>query len=109
MTDHQPLRWLVESDKLSGKRARCVLLLQEYDFEVVHRAGNTNLDVDGLSHNPSLSDKDLAGARWHGNYDREAVPCWHATAYLTSGAAVKVPMQGSDDEIDRAQAIVDIW
>jgi hypothetical protein len=67
VTDHQPLRWLMESDKLTGKLARWVLLLQEYDFEVVYRAGITNLDADGLSRNPSPSNEDLTGARWHGD------------------------------------------
>ena len=63
VTDHQPLRWLMESDKLTSKLARWVLLLQKYDFEVVHCAGITNLDADGLSSNPSPSDEDLTGAR----------------------------------------------
>ena len=101
----------MESDKLTSKLARWALLLQEYDFEVVHRAGITNMDADGLSRNPSPSDEDLTGARWHGDCDREAVPSWHAAAYLTlfSGASVEIPIQGSDDETDRPQAIADIW
>jgi hypothetical protein len=93
-TDHQPLRWLMESNKLTGKLARWALLLQEYDFEVVHRAGITNTDADGLSRNPSPSDEDLTGARWHGDCDREEVPGGHAGAYLTlfSGASVEIPI-----------------
>ena len=63
MTNHQPLKWLMESDKLIGKLAKWVLLLQEYDFEVVYREGITNLDVDGHSCNPSPSEEDLTGAR----------------------------------------------
>ena len=100
----------MESDKLTGKFARWALLLQEYDFEVVHCVGITNQDVDGLSRNSSLSDEDLTGARWHGDCNREAVSSWHANAYLTlfSGAVVEVPIQGSDDEYDRPQAIADI-
>jgi hypothetical protein len=39
----------MEFDKLMGKLARWALILQEYDFQVVHRPGVTNLDVDGLS------------------------------------------------------------
>ena len=37
MTDHQPLKWLMEMDKLTGKLARWALLLHEYDFEVSTR------------------------------------------------------------------------
>jgi hypothetical protein len=31
-TNHQPLKWLMESDKLIGKLAWWALILQEYDF-----------------------------------------------------------------------------
>jgi len=55
VTDHQPLKWLIESDKLIGKLARWTLLLQKYDFEVVHWVGITNLDANGFSCNPSSS------------------------------------------------------
>ena len=73
----------MELDKLTGKLARWALLLQEYDLEVVHRAGITNSDVDGLSHNSSSLEEDLTGAIWHGDCDREEVHTWHAVAYLT--------------------------
>jgi hypothetical protein len=109
VTNHQPLRWFMKSDKLIGKLVMWVLLLQEYDFEV-HRVGITDLDADGLSRNPNPSDEDLTGARWHGDCDREAVPSWYAVVYLIllSNAAAKVSIQGSDDETDRPYAIADI-
>jgi hypothetical protein len=50
--DHQPLKWLMESDKLIGKLARWAFILQEYDFWVVYKLGVANLDADGLSRNP---------------------------------------------------------
>ena len=31
-TDHEPLRWLMTTQKLTGKMARWSLLLQEYDL-----------------------------------------------------------------------------
>ncbi len=55
VTDHQTLKWLMESNKLMGKFTRWALILEEYDFQVVHRPGVTNLDVDGLSRNPCIS------------------------------------------------------
>ena len=30
--DHQPLKWLMDSDKLTGKLARWALILHEYEF-----------------------------------------------------------------------------
>ena len=51
-TDHQPLHWLMTSDKLTGKLARWALILQEYDFTIQYRAGTNNANADGLSRNP---------------------------------------------------------
>jgi hypothetical protein len=45
-----------------GKLARWALILQEYDFDVRHRAMIVNKDVDGLSMNPNASDLDTIGA-----------------------------------------------
>ena len=56
MTDHEPLKWLMTTQKLTGKLARWSLLLQEYDFTVDHRAGTENTNVDCLSHYPLPSD-----------------------------------------------------
>ena len=39
ITDHEPFRWLMTTQKLTGKMARWSLLLQEYDFTLQHRAG----------------------------------------------------------------------
>ncbi len=111
VTDYQPLKWLMESDKLTGKLARWALVLQEYDFEVVHQANITNLNADGLSRNPSPSEEDLTSVRWHGDYDREVVPGWHAVAYLTlmSRSAFILVDLAMDDESDKAQVISDAW
>ena len=100
VTNHQPLQWLMDSDKLTGKLAMWALLLQEYDYEVVHYVGIIKLDADGLLNNPSPSDKDLTGASWYGDCDREVAPGWHAVAYLTlfSSVAIEIPIHGSDDE-----------
>jgi len=72
----------MESDKLTRKLARWALILQEYDFQMVHRPGITNLDADGLSWNPCTSQEDNTGARWHGEVDEEMVSGWHASAFL---------------------------
>jgi hypothetical protein len=62
---------------------------------VVHRTEITNLDTYGLSRNPSPLDEDLTGAKWHGDYDQEVGPDWHAVVYLTlfSSVVVEVPIE----------------
>ena len=94
VTDHQPLRWFMESDKLTSKLAMWALLLKKYDFEVIHRAGITDLNADDISRNPSLSDEDLTRARWYRDCNREAIPSWHVATYLILffGAAIEVPI-----------------
>jgi hypothetical protein len=72
----------MESNKLTGKLVRWALILQEYDFQVVHRPGVTNLDANGLSRNPCISKEDDTGAKWHGEVDEKMVPGWHASTFL---------------------------
>ncbi len=108
VTNHQPLKFLMESYRLTGKLAKWALILQEYDFDIVHKVGKVNWDVDGLSHNPSSSEEDTTSARWHGEVDLEAMLRWHAFAYLCTllGCYRDVPQgnmgggnsQSNDDE-----------
>ncbi len=51
VVDHQLLKWLMEFDKLTRKLAQWALILQEYDFQVVHKLGVANFDANGLSQN----------------------------------------------------------
>lgn len=88
VTDHQPLKWLMTSDKLTGKLARWALILQEYDFTVSHRAGTANMDADGLSRNPNPSSSDSTHARHHGTSDSMEVPGW-------CGATTSAPQPSS--------------
>lgn len=62
------------------------------------------MGADGLSRNPSPLEEDLIGARWHGDCNKEAVPGWHAVAYLTlmSGAISMLSDQSIDAEPDKA-------
>ncbi len=42
VTTHQPLKFLMESNQLIGKLAKWVLILQKYDFDIVHKVGRLN-------------------------------------------------------------------
>ncbi|KZS01385.1 Uncharacterized protein APZ42_001980, partial [Daphnia magna] len=63
VTDHQPIKWLMANQELTGKPARWSLIMQEYDFEVVHRPGATHINADVLSRYPLPSSADATGAR----------------------------------------------
>jgi hypothetical protein len=82
VTDHQPLKWLMESDELTGKLARWALTLIEYNFKMVHRASLVNMDVDGLSRNLVPSQADATGARWHVDDGKDSLPGWHCSTFL---------------------------
>ena len=48
-TDHYSLKYLVNKPDLSGRIARWILLLQEYNYEVVVKSGKSNSNADYLS------------------------------------------------------------
>ncbi|XP_071944659.1 uncharacterized protein [Antedon mediterranea] len=52
VTDHQPLKWLVEMKETNKRLTRWSLDLQPYCFTVVHRRGISNGNADGLSRKP---------------------------------------------------------
>jgi transposase InsO family protein len=70
VTDHQPLLWIMKARDLNGQYARWQLLLQEYDFDIVHRAGVKHTNADVLSRFPMQTVKDNSGARFDGDEER---------------------------------------
>ena len=48
-TDHSSLRWLMNVRDATGRLARWALLLQQYDFDIVHRPGKIHGNADNLS------------------------------------------------------------
>ena len=48
-TDHSAVSWLMNIKDASGRLMRWSLILQQYDFEIVHRPGLSNGNADALS------------------------------------------------------------
>ena len=48
-TDHGCLSWLMKMKDPTGRLARWSLQLQQYDFDIIHRAGTLNGNADALS------------------------------------------------------------
>ena len=52
ITDHRPLVWLFNVTDPGSRLIRWRLKLEEYDYEIVHRAGKGNVNADALSRYP---------------------------------------------------------
>lgn len=55
VTDHSSLRWLMNVKDASGRLATWALLLQQCDFEIVHRPGKVHGNADSLSRRPYVT------------------------------------------------------
>ena len=49
ITDHAALKSLMKDKEPKGRRARWVMKLQQYNFEIFHRSGKLNTNADALS------------------------------------------------------------
>jgi hypothetical protein len=47
--DHSTLKYLVNKPVLGGRICICLLLFQEYDFEIIVKPGRMNKGLDHLS------------------------------------------------------------
>ena len=52
-TDHSALQWLRRTPEPMGQLARWLTFVEQYDFEVIHRAGSKHGNADGLSRRPA--------------------------------------------------------
>ena len=52
VTDHHSLRWLMNIKEPTGRLARWSLAIQQYDFEILHRARRLHDNADALSRYP---------------------------------------------------------
>jgi hypothetical protein len=58
ITDHNALVWLLNSNKpnTNGQIVRWRMILQDYDYEIVHRKGRIHQSVDAFENNINTSD-----------------------------------------------------
>jgi len=49
ITDHKPLIWLFNVNDSGSRLIRWRLKLEEYDYEIIHKAGRANANADALA------------------------------------------------------------
>jgi hypothetical protein len=63
------------NDKLTGKLTRWVLILQEYEFKVIHRPGITHQNADTMLRKPFTTFKNFSEAK----QDFDQIPTIHVS------------------------------
>lgn len=61
ITDHQSLRWLHRLELPTGRLARWLFELQQFDYEVQYRRGTENVVADALSRREALGSLRASG------------------------------------------------
>jgi hypothetical protein len=70
------------NDKLTSKLVGWALILQEYEFKVIHQLGITHKNTDTMSHKPFTASEDFSEARQ--NFDQiSIIHVFYAFSYLT--------------------------
>src|SRR5215213_10528082 len=54
ITDHSALKFLQTAEMPTGKRARWIMYLQQFEFKITHRPGKENKNADALSRTPEV-------------------------------------------------------
>lgn len=52
ITDHSSLKWLLQLKEPTGRLARWILAIQEYQYSITHRPGRLHTNADALSRPP---------------------------------------------------------
>ena len=63
ITDHKPLIWLFSVNDPGSRLIRWRLKLEEYDYEIIHKAGRANANADALSRNVTREANDTEEER----------------------------------------------
>ena len=85
VTDHQPLEWLLTTNKLTSKHARWALILQEYDFKIVHRPGLRHANADECSRHPLPTTVDNGARRNHDAGESDKTNAEHGQQWCGRG------------------------
>lgn len=66
-TDHAALQWLRRTPEPMAQMARWLVYIEQFNFEVLHRAGSRHGNADGFSRRPPVDDDDFMVRRGFGS------------------------------------------
>lgn len=67
VTDHQPLKWLMNHKDPNSRLMRWRIILEEYDYEIIYKKGTLNTNADALSRNPVMILEAVPPIKWRKN------------------------------------------
>ena len=77
-TDHSALQWLRRTPLPIGQQARWLTTIEEFDFDVKHRAGTAHVNADALSRRPHKVNVTKLNAHSTGS-ERQLTEVWSRT------------------------------
>ena len=105
-TDHSALQWLRRTPEPIGQQARWLEMLEEYQFDVLHRAGKQHGNADALSRRPCRQCQlDTPEVEAHSTPETAAVVAAEVAAVVEALVAAVVSMEVSTPEIIDVDAV----
>jgi len=100
-TDHAALSWLRRTPEPMPQWARWLTLIEQYDYEVVHRSGNRHCNADGLSRRPQAAEPDIESPLSVNSIDRIDEKSSSEEVATSSVRESLIKQQRSDSESTR--------
>ena len=103
VTDHCPLKWLKTVKDPTGRLARWLMTLSEYQWEVVHKSGKEHANADALSRQPVDSADGSTGEGDGTHRLEELLPPIEDEGSTPTLAAVGIQPRWSPSELAKLQ------
>lgn len=107
VTDHKPLVWINSVKDPTSRLVRWRLKLAEYDYEVIYKAGKTNVNADALSRNPVANINQILPISSDGSIFNATPPCSTTPSHLNALVTQDAPPLYRDMSSDTSPSPLD--